>query len=122
MSLEVISPLITYLIGILALTASVVPAFWFMNRFVREEPSDWKETSGVGIMIFSASIFSGMVVVNGVVGTASSPISPESIIAFFVVLCTVLAGMILIGLILAYPLHYFLKWQEPPEIVKEFQP
>lgn len=73
-------------------------------------------------MLFAAVLFAGMLTVNGIATTSYTLPSPKALVAFLLVFITALVGMIVFGSFLAYPLYQFLRWQEPPDIVKEYRP
>lgn len=122
MALEVTTPIITFFIIVFAISGSIVPAFEITNRYLRDEPKPRSKFRGIGIMLFFGSFFAAMITVNGVATSSYSILSATAIAAFLMVLIAALLGMIVLGVILAYPLHLFLKWEEPPEIVQEYRP
>lgn len=119
---EVVPAVSIFLIGVFAVSASIAPAYAVMNRFIRDEPYSWSTTRGVGVMLFAAALFAGMLTVNGVATTSYTVLSLDAAIAFLMVFIAALAGMAVLGVVLAYPLHQFLEWQEPPDIIKEYRP
>ncbi|WP_256403466.1 hypothetical protein [Halorubrum salinum] len=110
------------LITAFAAGASIVPAFAIMNRFIREKESNWSTNRGIGVMIIAGLLFSGMLTVNGIANTSYALLSTEALVSLLMMLVGSFIGMVVIGAFLAYPLHWFLQWQEPPDVVKEFQP
>ncbi|WP_123539443.1 hypothetical protein [Halosimplex salinum] len=119
---EVVSAASILLISAFAVSASIVPAYAIMNRFIRDEAFNWSTTRGIGVMLFAAVLFAGMLTVNGIATTSYTLPSPEALVAFLMVFIAALAGMVVFGALLAYPLHRFLQWQEPPDIIKEYRP
>jgi len=48
-------------------------------------------------------------------------LSLEALAVFLIILVAALTAMTVFGAFLAYPLHRYLKWQEPPDIIKEYR-
>lgn len=119
---EVVSVTSLLLISGFAVGASIFPAYAIMNRFLRDEPFNWNTTRGVSIMLFAAVLFAGMLTVNGVATTSYTLPTTEALIAFLIIFITSIVGMVVIGALLAYPIHRFLQWQEPPDIINEYRP
>ena len=120
--IEVVSATSILVISVFTMSASIVPAYAIMNRFIRDEAFDWNMTRGIGVMLFAAVLFAGMITVNGIATTSYMLPSPRALAAFLIVFTAALVGMIVFGAFLAYPLHRFLQWQEPPDIIKEYRP
>ncbi|ELZ39002.1 hypothetical protein [Halorubrum tebenquichense] len=119
---EITSPLSTLFIAVFAVSASIVPAFAIMNRFIREEKSSWNINRGIGVMIVAGVLVSGMITVNGIATTSYTLLSLEALLTILFVLILAFIGMVVLGGVLAYPLHWFLRWQEPPDIIDENRP
>lgn len=120
--IELTSSITTFLIYTFAVGGCVAPAYGIVNRFIREEPFDWNRTIGVGITLFAAGLFAGMITVNGIALTAQTLFSVITPLAFISAFALTLLLMTILGALLAHPLHRFIQWQESPEIIEEYRP
>lgn len=118
----VVSAVSIFFISVFAVSASISPAYAIMNRFLRDEAFNWSTTRGIGVMLFAAALLAGMLTVNGIATTSYTLLSLKALVAFLMVFIAALAGMVVLGAALAYPLHRFLQWQEPPDVIKEYRP
>lgn len=119
---DVTSAASNFIIIVFVVAASIAPAYEIMNRYIRDETHSWSKTSGTGIMIFAGVLFAGMLTVNGVATTSYALLSLAALVSFIMNFLAAVAGMVVFGAVLAYPLHWFLQWQEPADVIKEYRP
>lgn len=122
MPINVVSGEIVALLGIFLLSASISPAFHFMNYFFRDEPVDVDRERSISIVVLAATLFAGLIVVNGVASTDYMLLSVPALIAFLAVFILAIGVTVVMGLLLSYPLHRLKKWREPPDIITEYEP
>lgn len=121
MPVDFIQPTIIFVIAVVLLSSGVVPAFYFMNRLFRDEPVKWDRKKAVGFMLFIVTVAAGALTINSL-SVFSGNMSIRTAVASFVFAIGVcLIVVVLLGMVFAYPLHRWIEWQEPPEIIQKYE-
>lgn len=121
MPIDFIKPTVTFVLGVLLSASGFVPGLYFVNRLFRDEPVKWETTKAVAFMLFAVLLSAGALTINGISASASNVSFQTVSRAFLFGLIACLIYALSIGILVAYPLHRYIEWQEPPDIIQRYE-